>query len=451
MGSPLQSGDANLGRRHFLIGAAVVGAGLYVGFRVADKREERAGTSIAAAPFRPNAFVRIAPDDTITVIIGKSEMGQGVYTSLPMIVAEELDIDPARVKVEFAPVNAAFNTPWFPAQITGGSSSVNTTYEPLRKAGATARAMLIAAAARSWKVDPTKLSTTGDGAVTDGQKVVRYGDLVELAAQIEVPKDVALKDPKTFKYIGQRVPRLDCPGKVSGRTEFGLDVRQPGMLIAMVARSPVFGGKVTGFDDKAARAIPGVVDVKQVPSGVAVIAKSTYAARRGRDALEVKWDPGSGATFSTEQLSQEYRRLAETSSAAVATRTGDAEGTLAKARHVIEAVYEVPFLAHACMEPLNCVAHVTNDRCDVWTGSQWQSGDAQLAAAALGFKTEQVNIHTTFLGGGFGRRGNPESDVVVEAVLVAKGVGKPVQVVWTREDDMHGGFYRPFFVHRARG
>jgi isoquinoline 1-oxidoreductase beta subunit len=451
MAAPLQSGDANLGRRHFLIGAAVVGAGLYVGFRVGDKREQRAGSAATAAPFKPNAFVRITPDDTVTVIIGKSEMGQGIYTSLPMIVAEELDIDPARVKVEFAPVDAAFNTPWFPAQITGGSSSVSTTYEPLRKAGATTRAMLLAAAAQSWKTDAAKLSTTGDGAVTDGQKVVRYGQLVELAAKVAVPRDVALKDPKTFKYIGQRVPRLDSPGKVSGRTQFGLDVRQPDMLVAMVARSPVFGGKVTGFDDKATRACAGVVDVKRVPSGVAVIAKSTYAARRGRDALDVKWDLGSGATFSTAELSKEYRRLADTPGGAVAVKVGDAEGTLANAKRVIEAVYEVPFLAHACMEPLNCVAHVTDGQCDVWTGSQWQSGDAQLAAAALGFKPSQVNIHTTFLGGGFGRRGNPESDVVVEAVHVAKGVGKPVQVVWTREDDMHGGFYRPFFVHRARG
>jgi len=445
----VQARDTNLGRRHFLIGAAVVGAGLYVGFRVAEKR---AGGPARAqtATFQPNAFIRIAGDDTITVIIGKSEMGQGVYTSLAMLVAEELDVSPARVRVEFAPADKAFYGPFFPTQLTGGSSSVNSTYEPMRKAGATARAMLIAAAAQNWKADAAKLTTTGDGVVTDGQRQMRYGELAALAGTVEVPKDVPLKDPQDFKYIGKRVPRLDSPGKVSGQSEFGLDVRRPDMLVAMVARSPVFGGKVIGFDDKAARAVKGVVAVKQVPSGVAVLARNTFAARKGRDALEVQWDAGEGAAFSTEKLSEEYRRLAA-SPGSVAARTGDAEGVLASSKRVIEAIYELPFLAHACMEPLNCVAHVTADRCDVWAGTQWQSGDQELAAAALGFTPEQVNIHTTFLGGGFGRRANPTSDVVVEAVHVANGVGKPVQVVWTREDDMHGGWYRPFFVHRVRG
>jgi isoquinoline 1-oxidoreductase subunit beta len=443
--------DTNLGRRHFLIGGAVVAGALYVGFRVADKRSLGAAAPGGDEVFRPNAFVRIASDGTVTVIIGKSEMGQGIYTSLPMVLAEELDVAPDQVRVEFAPVDPAFNSPFFPAQLTGGSSSMNSSYESLRSAGATARAMLIEAAAQHWKSDVSGLQTTGDGAVSDGQKRIPYGELAPLAAKLAVPANVALKDPKAFRYIGKGVRRLDSPGKVSGRTEFGLDVRRPGMLIAMVARCPVFGGKVTAFDDKAARAIAGVVDVKQVPSGVAVLAKNTYAARRGRDALQVQWDLGEGATLSTEELSEEYRRLAASPGGAVAAKIGDAEGMLAKSQRVVEAVYEVPFLAHACMEPLNCVAHVTADGCDIWTGSQWQSGDAELAAQALGLQPEQVRVHTTFLGGGFGRRANPLSDVVVEAAHVANGVGKPVQVVWTREDDMHGGFYRPFFVHRARG
>ncbi len=443
------SGDADLGRRHFLIGAGVVLGGLVVGIQVA-RRMHGGESGAAAVRFSPNAFVRIAPDDTVTIIIGKSEMGQGIYTTLPMLVAEELDVDLARVQVEFAPVNSAFNMPMFPTQLTGGSSSTNTTYEPLRKAGAVARAMLITAAAQSWQIDPTKL-TTVNGTVTDGQRRKRYGELVTLAAKIEPPKDVRLKDPKDFRYIGKRVPRLDSPGKVSGQVQFGLDVRRPDMLVAMIARPAVFGAQVTGFSDTAARAVPGVVDVKQVPSGVAVLAKNTFAARRGRDALEVKWDLGAGASLSTESLRAEYRRLAGTPSSSVAKNVGDAEGTLAKARRVIEAEYETPFLAHACMEPLNCVAHVTPGKCEIWTGTQWQSGDALLAAAALGLKPEQVEIHTTFLGGGFGRRGNPASDFVVEAVHVANGVGKPVQVVWTREDDMRGGWYRPFFLHRVRG
>ena len=296
--------DTNLGRRHFLIGGAVVAGALYVGFRVADKRPQAAAGD-ADATFKPNAFVRIAADDTVTVIIGKSEMGQGIYTSLPMVLAEELDVLPARVRVEFAPVDKAFFMPFFPAQLTGGSSSMNSLYPSLRKAGATARAMLLEAAAQRLKTSVSSLQTTGDGAVSDGHTSLRYGELVALAAKVAVPGEVALKDPKTFRYIGKGVRRLDSPGKVSGRTEFGLDVRRPEMLFAMVARSPVFGGKVTAFDDTAARAIPGVVDVKQVPSGVAVLGKNTYAARRGRDALQVKWDLGAGAPFSTEAIAED--------------------------------------------------------------------------------------------------------------------------------------------------
>jgi isoquinoline 1-oxidoreductase beta subunit len=393
--------------------------------------------------------VRIGPDDVITVIIGKSEMGQGVYTGLPMVLAEELDVNPSQVKVEFAPVDPAFFMPWFPAQLTGGSASTNTTYQPLRQAGATARAMLIAAAAQKWNSDPAKLTTSGDGAVVNGNDRIRYGELAELAGKLEPPKTVALKDPSTFRYIGKRVPRLDSPAKVSGQAEFGLDVRQPGMLFAMVSRAPVFGATLKSFDDRAARAIPGVVEVKQVPTGVAVIAKNTYAARKGRDALEMVWDLGAGGSFSTERLAEEYRELSATPGSVVAANVGDAPGALA-GQHAIEAVYEFPFLAHACMEPMNCVALVGKDRCDIWTGTQWQSGDQQNAAKALGFEPKQVNVHTTFLGGGFGRRGNGVSDVVVEAVEVAKDIGKPVQTVWTREDDMRGGYYRPFFVHRAR-
>jgi isoquinoline 1-oxidoreductase subunit beta len=450
MAATVQKPGTDLGRRHFLIGVAVVGTGLYVGFQVAGKRSEGAAAGARAATFTPNAFVRIGSDDLITVLIGKSEMGQGVYTGLPMVLAEELDVNPAQVRVEFAPVDRAFYMPWLPAQLTGGSSSTNSTYQALRQAGATARAMLISAAAQAWGADAATLGTSGDGAVTNGTRHARYGELAEAASKLQPPATVALKEPATFRYIGKRVPRLDSPDKVSGQTEFGLDVRRPDMLFAMVARAPVFGARVTGFADQAARAVPGVVEVKQVPSGVAVIAKSTYAARRGRDALDVQWDLGPGATFSTEQLAQEYRQLSASPGGAVAASVGNADGVLAGSKHVIEAVYEVPFLAHACMEPLNCVAHVTEGRCDIWTGTQWQSGEQANAALALGLKPGQVNIHTTFLGGGFGRRGTAQSDVVVEAVNVANGIGKPVQTVWTREDDMRGGHYRPFFVHRAR-
>jgi isoquinoline 1-oxidoreductase beta subunit len=317
--------------------------------------------------------------------------------------------------------------------------------------------MLIAAAAQRWGIDPGKL-TTANGVVTDGTHRARYGELAEAAAKLAPPENVALKDPKDFRYLGKTtVRRLDAPAKVNGSAQFGLDVRLPGMLFAMVARSPVFGGTVASFDDKAARAIPGVVAVKQVPSGVAVIATNTFAARRGRDALQVQWNEGKGASFSTATLREEYSRLARTPGA-LATKVGDADQVLIRTKRIIEAEYVLPYLAHACMEPLNCTVHISGDqrdisgnKCDIWTGTQWQTQDMNRAAAALGFEPSQVHIHTTFLGGGFGRRANPVSDIVVEAVHVAKGIDKPVQTVWTREDDMRGGYYRPFFLHRVRG
>jgi isoquinoline 1-oxidoreductase beta subunit len=443
----MTSVDANLGRRHFLIGAAVIGTSLTLGVHL-GRRSPAETTSQAS--LAPNAFLRVGTDDSITVILGKSEMGQGVYSSLPMLVAEELDVDPAAVKVEFGPPDPVFYSPPFPTQITGGSSSMRTMYEPLRRTGATARAMLIAAAAQRWNTDPGKL-TTVNGVVTDGTNRARYGELVEAASKLAPPQDVALKDPKDFRYLGKTtVRRLDAPAKVNGSAQFGLDVRLPGMLYAMVARSPVFGGKVASFDDEAARSIPGVVAVKQVPSGVAVIATNTFAARRGRDALQVQWNESNGASFSTAALREEYSRLARTPGA-VAARVGDADQVLIKTKRIIEAEYVLPYLAHACMEPLNCVVHITSNKCDIWTGTQWQTQDMNRAAAALGFEPSQVHIHTTFLGGGFGRRANPVSDIVVEAVHVAKGIDKPVQTVWTREDDMRGGYYRPYFLHRVRG
>jgi isoquinoline 1-oxidoreductase beta subunit len=443
----MSSVDTNLGRRHFLIGTAVIGTSLYIGVRLGGRSSAR---PTGHASLSPNAFLRVGTDDSITVILGKSEMGQGVYSSLPVLVAEELDVDPAVVKVELGPPDPVFYSPPFPTQITGGSSSMRTMYEPLRRTGAVARAMLIAAAAQRWETDPGKL-TTENGVVTDGTNRARYGELVEAAAKLTPPQDVALKDPKDFRHLGKRtVRRLDAPAKVNGSAQFGLDVRRPGMLFAMVARSPVFGGTVASFDDKAAREVPGVVAVKQVPSGVAVIATNSFAARRGRDALQVQWNEGAGASFSTAALLEEYRQLARTPGA-TAARVGDADQVLIRTKRIIEAEYVLPYLAHACMEPLNCVAHVTGEGCEIWTGTQWQTQDLNRAAAALGCDPGKVKLYTTFLGGGFGRRANPVSDIVVEAVHVAKGLDKPVQTIWTREDDTRGGYYRPFFLHRVRG
>jgi isoquinoline 1-oxidoreductase beta subunit len=446
-----KNAEANVSRRHFLIGSGVVGAGLVLGLTLARRGDQAAQSVASGRPLAPNAFLRVAPDETVTVIIGKAEMGQGVYTSLPMVVAEELDIDPRRVRVEFAPVDPAFNHPFLPAQFTGGSMSTNSTYEPLRQAGATARAMLLAAAAQRWGVDATSL-TTSDGSVRGAEAKQRatYGSLASAAAELPVPEKVPVKDSSAFKYIGKPLGRLDNTAKISGRAEFGIDVDRPNMLIAMVARSPVIGGRVKTFNDEAARAVPGVVEVRQVPTGVVVYANNTWAARVGRDALTVEWDEGSNAGFSTNELRTEYRKLLR-APATPAKTVGNVGEALRGAARTIDVEYELPYLAHACMEPLNCVAVVSADRCEIWTGSQYQSEDRKAAAAALGMQPEQVILHTTFLGGGFGRRANPVSDFVVEGVQVAQALaGRPVKTIWTREDDTRGWWYRPFVMARVR-
>jgi isoquinoline 1-oxidoreductase beta subunit len=444
--------DAGAGtsRRMFIAGAAVVGAGLLVPWYFL----RRGGPGGASSPvdlgpgLQANAFVHIAPDDTITVILGKAEMGQGIYTGLTQILAEELDVDPRRVRVEFAPVNAAYNHPFMPLQFTGGSMSTNSSYDQLRQAGATARAMLLAAAAARWGVDIGALSTS-NGVVSTGSQRAKYGELAEEAARIAPPREVKLKDPSEFRYIGRSIRRLDGKVKVTGAATFGLDVVRPDMLYAVVARPPALGATPRAVDDAAARAIAGVVEVRTISSGVAVLGTNTWAARQGRDALAIDWAPGPDAAFSTAALRERYRALAA-QPGVEARNTGDVAAALAGAAHQLDVEYELPFLAHSCMEPLNCVAHVTAEGCEIWTGSQFQSVDRDAAAAVLGMKPEQVELHTTFLGGGFGRRANPRSDFIVEAVELAKAVGKPVKVTWTREDDTRGGWYRPFGLSRVR-
>ncbi|HET7812691.1 MAG TPA: xanthine dehydrogenase family protein molybdopterin-binding subunit [Steroidobacteraceae bacterium] len=437
--------QARLDRRNFLIGGAVIGAGLYVGVRFANSRFDAAH---AGATFQPNAFLRIAPDDTITVIIGKSEMGQGIYTGLPMAVAEELDVDPTRVQVEFAPADPAFNVPFAPVQFTGGSMSTSTTFMQLREAGARARAMLLAAAAKRWNVAPGTLRT-GDGRVFNGDKSLTYGALADAASKETAPQEVALKNPAEFRHLGKPHKRLDAPMKVDGSAKFGLDQRLPGMLFAVVARSPYVGGKLTKFDDRAARAVPGVVDVKQIPSGIAVYATNTWAAKRGREALTLDWDGGKNATLDTESLRAQYRQLAS-QPGAVARDSGNVRIALGRAAKKLDVEYELPYLAHAPMEPLNCLADVRADGCDIYLGTQSQSPDRDAVAETLGMDPSKVHVHTAFLGGAFGRRAQRFSEVAVEAAQASKAVGKPVQVVWTREDDIQGLSYRPYVVSRVR-
>ena len=437
----------NLSRRGFLRSTALAGGGLVLGVYIPQLAKGSELDTAGITTFKPNAFVRIGADDSVTVIANHSEMGQGIYTGLAMIVAEELDADWSKVRVEPAPADPVYNHMLYGAQITGGSTSTWTEWERLRKAGASARAMLITAAADLWGVAPATCGAS-DGHVshaTSGRRA-SYGTLVERASRLSPPKDVALKDPKDFKLIGKPTKRLDTPSKVDGTAIFGLDVNVPGMLVAVIARPPVFGGKVKAIDAADAKAVPGVRHVVEIDRGVAVVADGFWAAKKGRQALRVTWDDGPLATLNTQTQGREYAELAKRPGA-VARNDGDAAGAMTRAAKTLEAVYELPYLAHAPMEPLNCVADVRSDGCDVWTGTQGQTFDHFGAVQITGLKPEQVKIHTTLLGGGFGRRAVIDGHFVREAVQVSKAVKAPVKVVWTREDDIRGGYFRPRAHH----
>jgi isoquinoline 1-oxidoreductase subunit beta len=435
-------------RRDFLKVTVAASGGLLIGFHFLGINQ-LASAQASPSSFMPNAFVRIGTDEQITVIVNHSEMGQGVYTSLPMLLADELDADWSKIGYEPAPVDPKYNHPVFGVQMTGGSSSVYSGLQQFRQAGAAARALLIAAAAQQWSVDAATCRTES-GAVFNGTRKLTYGQLVGAAAKLTPPEHVQLKDPKDFKLIGKPLKRLDTSVKLNGKAEFGIDVKLPGMLTAVIARPPIFGAKVKSFDDSRARSMPGVRKIVAIPAGVAVIADTFWQAKVARDALRVEWDEGSMATFNTRTMMQDFRERAKTTGVSV-RKDGDAENAFAGAAKKIEAVYEVPYLSHLMMEPLNCVVDLRADSCEVWTGSQFQTVDRANAAKVAGLPNEKVQLHTTFLGGGFGRRANPQSDFVVEAVHVAKAAGAPIKVIWTREDDMQGGWYRPAFLHAIEG
>lgn len=441
--------SAGMERRNFLKASVMASGGLLIGFRFAGAAA-LASAETSPTSFMANAFVRIGTDERVTVIVNHSEMGQGVYTSLPMLLAEELDADWSKVGFEPAPVDAKYNHPAFGMQITGGSSSVWSGLEQFRQAGAAARAMLVAAAAQQWNVDPASCRTES-GAVFNGSNgKLTYGRLAEAAARLTPPAQLQLKDPKTYKLVGKPIQRLDTPEKLNGKAVFGIDVKLPGMLTAVIARPPIFGAKLKSFDDSRARSMPGIRTIVAIPAGVAVIAETFWQAKVARDALRVEWDEGSMHDFDTTKMMQDFRERAKSPGTSV-RKDGDATAALETAAKKIEAVYEVPYLSHLMMEPLNCVVDLRSDSCEVWTGSQFQTVDRANAAKAAGLPNEKVQLHTTFLGGGFGRRANPQSDFVVEAVYVAKAAGTPVKVIWTREDDMQGGWYRPAFLHAIEG
>jgi isoquinoline 1-oxidoreductase beta subunit len=439
----------NLDRRDFLQTSAGAAAGLVIGFHLF--RGVRAADGETGAAFAPNAFLRIAPDETVTVIVNKSEMGQGVYTALPMIVAEELDADWSRIRVTAAPVAPEYYHVFFGIQMTGASTSVISSWDQLRKAGATARAMLVATAAAEWGVDAGSCRTESGFVVHPASnRRLSYGSLAIRASSAVAPAQVPLKNPKEFQIIGKPLHRLDTPDKVTGKAQFGMDISVPGMLIALVARPPVFGGKASKWDAQKAKAIPGVRHVVEVSSGIAVVAEGFWAAKKGREALAVTWDAGPMGSFASAEQRERYARLAAQPGMS-ARRNGDAAAAINSSPTKLESVYEVPYLAHATMEPLNCVADVRSDRCEVWTGTQMQSVDRDAAAQVAGLKPEQVQVHTAYLGGGFGRKAVPSSHFVREAVEISKKIQTPVKVIWTREDDMKGGYYRPAYCHRMSG
>jgi isoquinoline 1-oxidoreductase beta subunit len=441
-------------RRDFLKLVTSVGAGLTLAMNLPLALAADAAAPVAPGDFEPNAFIRIGTDGRITILMKHLEMGQGTFTGLATLVAEELDADWSQVVAEGAPADAARynNLSWGPMQGTGGSTAMANSFMQMRTAGATARAMLVAAAASRWKLPAGEIQVK-QGLVSHAASgnSASFGELAELAAQQAVPdpQSLRLKDPADFSYIGQKLPRLDR-GKTDGRAVFTQDVQLDGMLTALVAHPPRFGGKVSQFDASKALASPGVVEVVQIPNGIAVLARDFWSAKKGRDLLSIEWDQSAAFTGSSDDMLREYRALAE-QPGLVARADGDATAALANAATLIEAVFEVPYLAHAPMEPMNAVALVNDDGCEIWNGEQFQTVDQSAVATVLGLKPEQVKINMLFAGGSFGRRANPHSDYVIEAALIAQAKrGTPVKLVWTREDDTRAGYYRPLYVHRVR-
>lgn len=439
---------STISRRDFVIATAAAGGGLLLGCRVGDRTSTASAVAAGSTPaFAPNAFIRIGTDGKVTLMMSQAEMGQGVYTSMPMLLAEELEVGLDQVQIEAAlPDNKLYANQLLHEQQTGASSSVRAFYEPLRKAGAAARMMLVSAAAQQWGVEPSSCRAER-GVVTHAAsgRTVTYGALADQAAKLTPPTEVTLKEPKDFRLIGTPAKRLDSPEKVNGKAQFGIDVRLPGLRIATVAASPVVGGKVAEVDDSKARAIKGVRQIVRLDDAVAVVADHMWAAKQGLAALVIRWDDGPNGQVSTADVVQGLAAASE-KPGVVARKQGDAAGAISTAAIKREATYEVPFLAHATMEPMNCTVHVRKDSCEIWTGSQVQPRAQTTAAQVTGLPLENVVVHNLLLGGGFGRR--LEFDYVTQAVRIAQKVDGPVKVVWTREEDMQHGFYRPYYYDR---
>jgi isoquinoline 1-oxidoreductase beta subunit len=431
-------------RRTFLVTSAAAGGGLLLGVYL--PRSIGAKAQVADGIFAPNAFLRIRPDDSITLIMPQVEMGQGTYTSMSMLIAEELEVDLVKVILEAAPPSdKLYANPLLGFQVTGGSTSVPGFWEPLRRAGATARVMLIQAAAVQWSVDPASCRAEKGEVVSPTGQRLNYGALVDAAAKLPVPDKVALKDPKDFTLIGTPAKRLDTPEKVNGKAKFGIDAMIPGMKFATVAACPVFGGKLKSVNDSKAIAIKGVHQVVRIDNAVAVVGDHMWAAMQGLAALDIEWDEGPNANVSTESIVEQMARASQ-HDGVVARSDGDVAKSMPTAAKRIDAVYEMPFLAHAAMEPMNCTVHVTKDSCDIWVGIQVVSRAQATAAEVTGLPPERIQVHNHLIGGGFGRR--LDVDGITQAVAIAKQVDGPVKIVWSRKEDIQHDVYRPYYYDR---
>ena len=433
-------------RRSFLQSSS--GAVLAIGFSLPAVSQRLAVAGSARVSGALNAYLRIAPDNSITVVCASAEMGQGVLTAIPMLLAEELDADWSRVGVVQAPVDAAYANPMFGMQATGGSATIRGFWEPLRKAGAAAREMLVAAAAAQWKLDAATLRTENSHVIAPKGSKLSYGALTSLAAKLPVPVQPKLKDPKDFKLLGKPLKRLDTPAKVNGTGRFGIDVQVPGMWVAVMARAPQPGAKPTRFNEAAAAAVAGVRQVLVIPSGVAVLADGFWAAKSGRDALQIEWDLGAHAALSSAGVSDMLATAADQADA-LSRDEGNVRDAAANSALAVDALYEAPYLAHACMEPMNCTAHVRDDEVEIWAGTQSQGPAQGILGPLAQVAPAKVKINTLLLGGGFGRRFAP--DFMIDATLLSKLSGKPVKLIYTREDDMAAGYYRPASVARFEG
>ena len=445
----LVEGDGvDLSRRRFLSVSAAVGGGLLIGFTTGPSiGAADAAQNVASPPFTPNAFVRIGSDGQVVMTMPYVEMGQGTYTSIPMLIAEELEVDLKQVRLEHAPPNEKlYANPLLGVQATGNSNAIRGAWQPLREAGATARTMLVLAAAKRWNVDPASCrAQSGEVRHAPTGRRLKYGELTADAARIPVPESVVLKRPEDFKLIGTPAKRLDTPAKVNGTAVYGIDVRPQGMKVATLAQSPVFGGRVKSVDDAKAKAVKGVRQIVRLDDAVAVVADHMGAAKKGLAALTIEWDDGPHAKLSTQDIAAELEK-ATLNPGPVAQNIGDVDKAMASAVTKVEAIYQVPFLAHAALEPMNCTVHVRKDGCEIWVGNQALARCQAAAAKITGLPLDKVVVHNHLIGGGFGRR--LESDGVTRAVQIAMQVEGPVKVVWTREEDIQHDMYRPYFLDR---